>query len=155
MTNNDILRSLRQVLGINESTIVDIFKQADHKIEQNAVTAYLKEGDETGYIECKDNIMSLFLDGLIAFRRGKKESNPAQVKLVFPPLTNNAILKKLRIAFDLKEEDLLELMFLANYESNKNELGALFRKPGHKHYRECSDEFLMGFLVGLSHRQWN
>lgn len=155
MNNNDVLRSLRQVLDINDSTIADIFKLAQHKIERETVSGFLKQDDETGFVACNGNLMTLFLDGLITYRRGTSEKNPVQAGKIFPPLTNNGIFKKLRIAFDLKEEDLIELMYLANYEVTKNELSAIFRKPGHKHYRECSDEFLMGFLVGLTFRAWN
>jgi len=152
--NNDVLRGIQHVLGINGSTIVEIFKLAEHKIDLATVSGYLKDEGESGYTECKDNLLILFLDGLITHRRGKGEQSPLQTKQIFPPLTNNLILKKLRIAFDLKEEDLIELMSLADYEVTKNELSAIFRKPGHKHYRECNDDFLMGFLVGLTFRQW-
>jgi uncharacterized protein YehS (DUF1456 family) len=155
MNNNDVLRSIRHVLNLSDTNIVDIFNLAQHKIDQATVSSFLKEEDEAGYIECTYNLLILFLDGLITRRRGKSDAKSADPKGIFPPLTNNIILKKLRIAFDLKEDDFIELMSLANYETSKNELSAIFRKPGHKHYRECSDEFLMGFLVGLTYRQWN
>jgi len=155
VTNNDVLRSMRHVLDLSNANIVDIFKLAEHKIDQASVSNLLKEEDEAGYINCTDNLVILFLDGLITKRRGKSEQNPVQGKAIFPPLTNNIIFKKLRIAFDLKEDDLIELMSLADYEVNKNELSAIFRKPGHKHYRECNNDFLMGFLIGLTFRQWN
>lgn len=157
MKNNDVIRSVQHVLGLNDSTLTDIFKLADNKIKIDSATVsgYLKEETEPGYIECNDNYLAIFLDGLITHRRGKGEQSPAQGTQIFPPLTNNSIFKKLRIAFDLKEDDLLELMSLADYEVSKNELSAIFRKPGHKHYRLCSDDFLMGFLIGLTFRQWN
>lgn len=154
MINNDVLRSLQYVLGINESTMAEIFKLAEHTIEPSTVSGFLKDENAAGYIACNDNVLTLFLNGLIAYRRGTSSQNPLQGKAILPPLTNNIIFKKLRIAFDLKEEDLLELMSLADYEVSKNELSAIFRKPGHKHYRVCNDEFLMGFLVGLTFRQW-
>ena len=154
MKNNDVLRSIRHVLNLSDSSIVDIFKLAQHKIDQATVSNFLKEEDEAGYIECTNNLMILFLDGLITQRRGKIGDKPVETKGIFPPLSNNIIFKKLRIAFDLKEDDLIELMSLAEFHVSKNELSAIFRKPGHKHYRECSDDFLMGFLVGLTFRQW-
>lgn len=155
MTNNDVLRSIRHVLALSDATIVDIFKLAEHTIDQASVSNLLKEQEEAGYINCTDNLVILFLDGLITKRRGKSEQKPVQGKAIFPPLTNNIIFKKLRIAFDLKEDDLIELMSMADYAVNKNELSAIFRKPGHKHYRECNNDFLMGFLIGLTFRQWN
>ena len=154
MKNNDVLRSIRHVLDLSDSAIVDIFKLAQHKIDQATISNFLKEEDEAGYIACTNNLMILFLDGLITQRRGKISDKPVEAKGIFPPLSNNIIFKKLRIAFDLKEDDLIELMSLAEFHVSKNELSAIFRKPGHKHYRECSDDFLMGFLVGLTFRLW-
>jgi uncharacterized protein YehS (DUF1456 family) len=155
MNNNDVLRSIRHILNLSDANIVEIFKLAQHKIDQIGVSQLLKEQDEAGYMACANNPMILFLDGLITYRRGSTDNNPAPSKQIFPPLTNNIIFKKLRIAFDLKEDDLIELMSLADFDVSKNEVSAIFRKPGHKHYRECSDDFLMAFLVGLTFRQWN
>ena len=155
MNNNDVLRSIRHVLDISESTIADIFKLAEHQIDPATVSNFLKESDESGHLECNDNHLTLFLNGLITYRRGKSEQNPSQKNQILPLLTNNIIYKKLRIAFDLKEDDLIELMSFANYDVSKNELSAISRNSGHKHYRVCSDDFLMGFLVGLTFRQWS
>jgi uncharacterized protein YehS (DUF1456 family) len=155
MNNNDVLRSIRHILNLNDSTVVDIFKLARHPIDQTTISRFLAEENDATYLPCTDNVLTLFLDGLINYRRGQGDDSPAQKNNIFPPLTNNSIFKKLRIAFDLKEDDLIELMSLAEYDTSKNELSAFFRKPGHKHYRECPDEFLMGFLVGLTFRVWN
>jgi len=155
MNNNDVLRSIRHILNLSDSTIVDIFKLARHPIDQTTISGFQAEENDASYLACTDNLLTLFLDGLINYRRGQGDDSPAQKNNIFPPLTNNSIFKKLRIAFDLKEDDLIELMSLAEYDTSKNELSAIFRKPGHKHYRECTDEFLMGFLVGLTFREWN
>lgn len=155
MKNNDVLRGIQHILNISDAAIVDIFKLAQHKINPETVSSFLKDEDEAGYMECTNNLLILFLDGLITHRRGKSEGKSVDPKGIFPPLTNNIIFKKLRIAFDLKEDDLIELMSLADFEVSKNEVSAIFRKPGHKHYRECSDDFLMAFLVGLTFREWN
>lgn len=154
MNNNELLRSLTQVLKLNEAAIVNIFRLAQYQIDETRVVHLLNNVDETGFIDCDEKCITFFLDGLIALRRGKNEHSPLPTKEIAQPLSNNLILKKLRIAFDLKEDDLLELMSLADYEVTKNELSATFRKSGHKHYRTCSDNFLMAFLVGLSFRQW-
>jgi uncharacterized protein YehS (DUF1456 family) len=155
MNNNELLRSLTQVLKLNEATIVDIFNLAQHPIDKASIANMLKNEGDTGFSDCDEKCITHFLDGLIAFRRGKNENSPLPAKEIAQPLSNNLILKKLRIAFDLKEDDLLELMSLANYEITKNELSATFRKPGHKHYRTCGEDFLMAFLIGLSYRHWN
>ncbi len=63
-------------------------------------------------------------------------------------MTNNEILKKLRIALDLKELDMIEIFEFAEYEITKSELSGVFRKEGHKNYKVCSDELLTAFLDG-------
>lgn len=63
-------------------------------------------------------------------------------------MTNNEIIKKLRIALDLKEPDMIKIFELAGYEIKKSELSGIFRKEGHKNYRECSDHLLNHFLNG-------
>jgi len=64
--------------------------------------------------------------------------------------SNNIIMKKLRIALNLKEEDLLEIFELAEFETTKPQITAIFRKKGHKHYRECQDQMMKNFLAGLA-----
>lgn len=64
-------------------------------------------------------------------------------------MNNNEVIKKLRIALDLKEADMIEIFEFAEYEMKKTELTGLFRKEGHKHYKECNDELLRLFLDGF------
>ena len=56
---------------------------------------------------------------------------------------------KLKIALNLKAEDVLEIMELAGLSISKHELSAFFRKPDHKHYRQCKDQIMRNFLMGL------
>jgi len=63
-------------------------------------------------------------------------------------MTNNEVLKKLRIALDLKESDMFLIFELGGIEINKSLLSGLFRKEGHKNYKECNDEHLEAFLNG-------
>jgi len=56
---------------------------------------------------------------------------------------------KLKIALNLKAEDVLEIMGLAGFCLSKHELSAFFRKPDHKHYRDCKDQVLRTFLKGM------
>ena len=88
------------------------------------------------------------LVGFIIKKRGIREDSkpPAKPEL----LTNNIILKKLRIALTLRDVDIIEIMSLANVEVSKTELSALFRREGHKNYKECGNQFLRYFLKGLT-----
>jgi len=152
MTTNDILRQLRYALNINDSTMIGIFKLADHEIGQSILTGLLKKEDEEGFVNCGDIVLGYFLDGLILLKRGGKEMKPGETRRSDSRLTNNAILKKLRIALELKEDDMLAVLKLADVDISKSKLTALFRKEGHKNYKECGDQFLRKFLKGLSIR---
>ncbi len=148
--NNDVLRAVRYMLDLSDVKVVDLFKLADCIVSKEEVLAFQKREDEEGFIECSDELLARFLDGLIYFRRGKDESRPA-IPLELP-LYNNAILKKLRVAFELKEEDLLLIMQSVDFRISKPELSAFFRSPDHKNYRRCGDQFLRNFLKGLTLR---
>lgn len=150
MTNNDILRRVRYALNIKDSAMVQIFKLADYEIDIKTVLNLLRKEEDAGYIECSDMILATFLDGLIISKRGKRENPNPEVKIPEVPLNNNEILKKLRIALELKVEDIIDIMKLANFKATKSEIGALFRKKGHKNYQECLNQFLRNFLLGLT-----
>ena len=64
-------------------------------------------------------------------------------------MTNNDVLKKLRIALELKDTDIIEILKLASFQITKSELSALFRTPDHRNYKECGDQILRNFLNGL------
>ena len=149
MNNNDIVRQLRYALNMNDSTMIEIFKLADHEIGQSILTGLLKKDDEEGFVNCGDIVLGYFLDGLIVYKRGRKEMKPGETRRPDSRLTNNIILKKLRIALELKEDDMLAVLKLAEVDISKSELSALFRKEGHKNYKECGDQFLRKFLKGL------
>ncbi|HEY7985886.1 MAG TPA: DUF1456 family protein [Methylophilaceae bacterium] len=152
MTNNDVLRSLRYALDLSEIKIVEICKLAEVTVERIEVADLLKKEDEEGYIECSDEIMAGFLDGLIVFKRGKLETQSVPDKNPRARLSNNTKLKKIRVAFELKEEDMHAILALAEFQISKPELSALFRKKGHKNYRDCGDQILRNFLKGLTIR---
>lgn len=150
MNHNDVLRSLRYMLKINDAKMVGIIKLSGLDVTAETLANYLKKEEEPGFVRCPDPVMAHFLDGLVIHRRGKDDSRPAQpVEL---PVTNNTILKKLRVAFELKEEDLHVILKSVNFPVSKPELSALFRKVGHDNYRPCGDQLLRNFLKGLTLR---
>lgn len=146
MNNNDILRRIGSILNLKEMEIVKIFSLKNIDIKSDQVNNWLKEINEPGYQKLDDQYLSPFLNGLIDYKRGKKEdAAPREEKR----LNNNIIFMKLKIALDLKADDILEIMSLADTPLRKLELSALFRNPGNKHYRECKDSVLEGFFQGL------
>lgn len=146
MTNNDILRRLRYTFNFNDSKMIAIFGLVDHQVTREQISDWLKKDDDPAYQKCSDTQMVIFLNGLINDKRGKKEGPQPEPE---QRLTNNIIFRKLRIALNLKAEDILEIMGLAGMRISKHELSAFFRRPDHKHYRDCKDQILRNFLKGV------
>lgn len=155
MTNNDILRRLRYALDLSDPATISIFRLSGHNITQSDLINILKKEEETGYLDFSNTLMTLFLDGLIIHKRGERDAASVQTGKVDAQLTNNLILKKLRIALELREEELIAIMKLADAVISKAELSALFRNKDHKNFKECGDQFLRNFLKGLTIRKRN
>ncbi len=152
MINNDVMRSIRYMLDLSDNKIVEITQLADpdFPIERADVTGYLTREEEPGFVACSDRVLAHFLDGLVLYYRGRDESLPQRP--VEDRITNNVVLKKLRVAFQLKDVDMHEIFDNAGFPVSKPELSALFRQPGHKNYRPCGDQLLRNFLKGLTLR---
>jgi len=152
MINNDVLRSIRYMLDLSDGMVVDIIKLADpeYPIEKSQVQAFLKKDDEEGYLECNDVVLAHFLDGLVFHYRGRNPDLPARP--VARRINNNVVLKKLRVAFELKDADMHRIFEEAGFPVSKPELSALFRQAEHKNFRLCGDQMLRNFLKGLTLR---
>lgn len=146
MTNNDILRRIRYTFDLKDNVMTDIFSLAGLTVTNEQVTGWLKkEGDES-YLDLSDKELASFLNGFINFKRGKREG---EQPIPEERLSNNIIFQKLRIALNLKAEDILDILQLVDFRLSKHELSAFFRKPENKHFRECKDQILRNFLLGL------
>ncbi|WMJ71380.1 DUF1456 family protein [Stenotrophomonas sp. 24(2023)] len=152
MINNDVLRSLRYSMDLADGHVVSLCQLADpaFSVTTDEVKGWLHREDEPGHLPCPDAALAHFLDGLIIHLRGRDESQP--LRPVETRLDNNLILKKLRVAFQLRDVDLMEIFAAAGFRASKSEVGALFRQPGHANYRRCLDQMLRNFLKGLSLR---
>ena len=150
MIHNAVLRSLRYMLDISDTKMAQIARSNGFKLNDTDMANYLKKDDDKDFVHCPDDVMAHFLDGLVIFRRGRDESRP--LPPIELPVSNNTILKKLRVAFELKDDDILALLKAVNFPVSKTELSALFRKVGHDNFRPCGDQLLRNFLKGLSQR---
>ena len=146
MTNNDCLRRIRYILDFNDSKMIAIFGLADVTTDRKEVSAWLKQDDDTDFEECSDASFAAFLNGMIIALRGEKEGELPRVE---NKLNNNMVFMKLKIALSLKADEILKILESAGQEISKHELSAFFRRPDHKHYRECKDQILRNFLNGL------
>ena len=146
MTNNDILRRIRYTFDFSDSKMISLFALAGETVTREQISDWLKKDSHEDYKGLKDYLLATFLNGLINDKRGVKEGEPAPIE---KELNNNIILRKLRIALNYVDEDMLAVMELADFRISKPELTAFFRRPGHKHYRICKDQILRNFLQGL------
>jgi uncharacterized protein YehS (DUF1456 family) len=126
--------------------MIAIFALADHAVTRAQLSDWLKKDDDPAFQSISDTDLALFLSGFINAKRGKKEGPQPEPE---ERLNNNIIFRKLKIALNLQAEDVVEMMALAELDMSKHELSAFFRKPDHKHYRECKDQILRHFLKGL------
>jgi uncharacterized protein YehS (DUF1456 family) len=150
MQNNEVLKRLRYALNIPDPRVVEMLRLAGYEIPKQELEGIFKTEGEAGYLECGDALMSTFLDALVAALRGRREDGEEPAPKARSRLSNNDILKRLRVALSMKDDDIIAVMRLAEITVTKSELSALFRKRGHPNYRPCGDQFLRNFLVGLT-----
>jgi len=144
--NNDVLRRIRYTFDFSDSKMISIFGFADHEATREQISDWLKKDSDPAFQELSDTNLATFLNGLIIDKRGKTQWPQPKTE---QSLINNQIFMKLKIALDLKADDVLEILSLADLKISKHELSAFFRRPTHKHYKECKDQILRNFLKGL------
>lgn len=148
MINNDYLRSIRYLLNVGDAKMIELAKLSGITVPMDLMKAYLRNEEDEGFVLCNDETMAHFLDGLVYLKRGKDESRtPTPFEF---PTTNNVVLKKLKVAYQLKEDDLHEILGLAGFKIGRSEMSAFLRKNGHPNYRECGDQVLRNFFKGLT-----
>ncbi len=151
MTNNDTLRRLRYALDIDDAKVAELVGLAGRPPTPAQVVGWLKREDEAGHAALSDTLLCRFLDGLIIDKRGPHPSGSVPAPLEF--LSNNEVLKKLRIALELKEDGVLAVFKAADFTVTKAELGSFFRKEGHRNFRKCPEQVLRKFIHGLGKKK--
>lgn len=146
MINNDILRRLRYAFDLSDAKMMALLSTDLLPASREQVSNWLRKEDDEQYTALKDDQFAVFLDNFIVLKRGPREGAAPET---ITRLNNNIIFMKLKIALNLKAEDVMELMDLAEFRMSKHELSAFFRKRDHKHYRECKDQILRHFLKGI------
>jgi len=154
MNNNDILRRLRYAFDFSDKKSTSLFKTGSNsviEISQAQFHQLITKEDDKDFIECTDQQLAAFLDGLIIDRRGAREPKAGEKPAPLAErISKNDILKKLRIALNYKEQDMLDTLKAGGSNLSKGELSAFFRKPGHKHYRQCGSQALRNFIKGIT-----
>ena len=149
---NDILRRIRYTFELSDSKMIEIFGLADYEVTRAQISEWLKKDDDPAYNDLDDNHLAIFLNGFIIEKRGKKEGPPP---IAEKRLNNNIVLRKLKIALDLKDDNILEILALADMRISKHELSAFFRKPDQEQFRPCKDQILRSFIHGMQIKYHN
>ena len=150
MTNNEVMKSVRYTLEIKNREVVTMIKAGGIELSVLDVVDLLKNEADEGFVQCSAETIHAFFDGLILARRGPSDGPAKQFSTA--KINNNMILRKLRIAFEMRDTDMIDTLNDVGFSVSKGEISALFRAPKHKHYMECGDQFLRNFLKGLTHR---
>jgi uncharacterized protein YehS (DUF1456 family) len=150
MLTNDILRRVRYALDLNDAKVTEIFALDGVSVQSAQLETMFKKEDESGFVRCPDSLAHGFFRGLIVFKRGRREGQDGSVKAPPGEMTNNDALWYLRIAMQLKDDDVMAILKKVGVNVGKAELNALFRKKGGENFRPCGDQFLRNFLAGFS-----
>ncbi|WP_240032188.1 YehS family protein [Psychroflexus aestuariivivens] len=146
MTTNDVLRRLRFILDYSDSQMINIFSLSEKTVSRAEVSAWMKQEEDDDFKVLEDRDLAIFLNGLIIEKRGLRDGKAPEPEKY---LNNNDVLKKLKIAFQLKTDDIIEIYKSAGKKLSPHELSAFLRKPTQPQYRELMDQYLRNFLSGL------
>ncbi|MGI9526727.1 MAG: DUF1456 family protein [Weeksellaceae bacterium] len=149
MTNNDILKRIRYTFDYTDQDMMRIFKLVDHEVKRELVCDWLKKEEDETYLDITDKELATFLNGFIIEHRGRKEGPQPEAE---ESLTNNMILKKLKIALNLQSEEIIALLASKGKSISKHELSAFFRNPEHAKYKYLNDQYLRNFLHAMQTR---
>lgn len=146
MTKNSILRRIRFIYNFSDQDMIAIFKLVGVVVNRTQIIRWLNKEDHEDYLDMKDEELAAFLNGFIILKRGKKEG---PLPIAEKHLTNNMIFRKMRIALNLIDEDIIKILASVETRISKHELSAFFRNPSQRQYVECNNQILRNFFQGL------
>lgn len=147
MTNNDILIRLRFALDLKDFQVLEVFALSGVTVSLDTLAGYLRKEEDPLRIPLAGETLKAFLRGLVTSKRGKREGEEEPKDF---NLNNNSILKMIKVALKLRDDDIVEILTLAGVKVSPSEIGALLRSEGHKNFQVCRDQFLRNFLRGLA-----
>jgi uncharacterized protein YehS (DUF1456 family) len=147
MNNNDILRRLRYALNFTDVQMAKAIAHVAGKSDLDQVGRWLKREDHDDFEPLSDVGLCRCLDGLIIEKRGPRPDGTIPEPLEF--ISNNEVLKKLRIALSLRDEGMMAVFKEADFVVTKAELGSFFRKEGQRNFNKCPEQVLRKFINGL------
>lgn len=146
MINNDIYRRLRYLFGYQYDHVQALFQSTGFEISEEQYKGWARKEEEDRFIHMTDRELAIFLNGIIIKMRGTRPGPPPVPE---EEMSNNVILRKLKIAFNLRSEEMIEVFGLVDRKLSPHELSAFFRKPSHSSFRYVKGQYLRNFLMGL------
>ncbi len=153
MDNNDLFRRLRYALSLDDAASVRLMRLGNFPSDPSPemVTGWRLKSDDVAAEPCPAEAIDALLAGLIVQRRGARDDMPPHVPA--SAIDNNRIAKQLRIALELRSEDVEALVSSGGGDVTASEISAIFRKPGHRNFRSCGDQLLRWLLAGIAARR--
>ncbi|MCB9496333.1 MAG: DUF1456 family protein [Fibrobacteria bacterium] len=144
----ETLRRVRKALDLQPEDLHRIFSIADQVLEPDLLQEILKPVEEETSDSGSSEILAAFLEGLIVDRRGPGPRDPQAALAQRVALDNSDILKKLRIALDMRHNEVVATLARVGANPTKTDVASWFRAKGHAQYRVASDSVLRYFLEG-------
>ena len=146
MTKNSIFRRIRFIYNFSDQDMINIFKLVGVVVNRTQIIRWLNKEDHEDYLDMKDEELAAFMNGFIILKRGKKDG---PLPIAEKELTNNMIFRKMRIALNLIDEDIIKILASVETRISKHELSAFFRNPSKRQYVPCNNQMLRNFFQGL------
>jgi len=150
METNDLMRRLRYAMALDDRSTARIIGLGGGDADVEHVAIWRSKPDDPYHQICPAQAITQLLAGLVIDRRGPPPPHLASRAVPGSTSDNNQILKQLRIALQLKDDDVHSLIEGGGGRLSRSEVNALFRKPGARNYRACGDQVLRWFLAGLA-----
>ena len=148
MKNREILIGIVEAMSLTNEQVQECLTFGNNPISDDELNLILSDNES----ECLLEILEAFLNGIITFKRGPKEETSSKKKKIAPLSRkgiNNVVMKKLKIALNLTNDDLVDVFSLVPYHISRGDLTTFFRKEGHKHYKKVDDHLLSRFFIGI------
>lgn len=146
MNNNDILKRLRYMFDFSDAQMMALFALNGYEATRAEVSNWLKKEEDEEFLQLSDLMLGVFLNGLILQNRGSKEGVILKAEA---ELSNNEILKKLKVALQLTSDDILAIFASTGKKLTATELSAFLRNESQSQYRPFQDQYLRNFIRGL------
>lgn len=150
---NDILRSLRYLMRINNEKVRAIFELGGLPCSEADCNDLLLSEEDPQFLPLASAGLDAFLNGLVLYKRGPRPEGSGKGPNQEERFSNNIVLKKLKVAFSLQANDMEEIFRLGDFPLTRSEISALTQARTHKNFKLCRDQILRYFLRGLARRE--